>query len=114
MDNPSDLPILLALPIPDGYHIRKPADICYCQANHQGTWIFCQDGRKYLSSKSIRQLEELLPPGFFRIHSSALVNLAHISSFISSRSLSVMMSDGETLAVSRRNQKKLKEALVLL
>lgn len=107
-------PSRLAIPTSNGYLFRNVQDLTYCRSDKNGTWIYCRDGHRFFSSKSIRGLEEILPENFFRIHSSVLINLSHVASSNCNRSLQVVMIDGEKLDVSRRQHKKLKEILVQL
>nr|WKN40298.1 LytTR family DNA-binding domain-containing protein [Tunicatimonas sp. TK19036] len=50
--------------------------------NGQGPYvqIITADGRKIMSLQSMSKLEELLPPNFYRIHRSHIVNIDHIDS----------------------------------
>src|SRR6185436_6627207 len=65
----------IALPNKDGYEFAEVNQIIYCQAEGSYTKVFLA-GKKYLLvSRSLGDIEELLPPSLFlRIHHSTVVN----------------------------------------
>jgi DNA-binding LytR/AlgR family response regulator len=73
---------------------------------------------RYLSTQSLRELEDVLPPAlFFRIHRSSIVNLQKVASLEQSTPghWVVRLSDAEatTLEVARRQTRALKQHLGL-
>ena len=51
-------------------------DILYVESRDSEVWIVTRDGRQYRNKTGISQWENLLGPGFLRVHRSFLVNTA--------------------------------------
>lgn len=71
---PSDCPVTFT----SDYHkvsLRK-GDILYVESRDSEVWVFTRDGRQYRNKTGITQWENLLGPGFLRVHRSFLVNTA--------------------------------------
>ena len=77
--------------------LRKE-DILYIESRDAEVWIFARDGRQYRNRTGISQWEDVLGPGFVRIHRAFLVNRAEMK-VLSSESVSVA---GKELPVSRK------------
>ena len=77
--------------------LRKE-DILYIESRDAEVWIYAQDGRQYRNRTGISQWEDVLGPGFVRIHRAFLVNRAEMK-VLSSESVSVA---GKELPVSRK------------
>ncbi|HXB40135.1 MAG TPA: LytTR family DNA-binding domain-containing protein [Bacteroidia bacterium] len=57
-------------------------NIVRLEANSNYTFIFLENDRKILSSKNLKEFEQVLAPyNFLRIHKSHLVNASYISHF---------------------------------
>ena len=54
----------------------KKEDILYVESRDSEVWIVTRDGRQYRNKTGISQWENLLGPGFLRVHRSYLVNTA--------------------------------------
>lgn len=71
--------------------------------------LFLNEGSTHIVNGSLHSLESILSPKiFFRIHSSTIVNLNHVRSFIKEKNDGkVIMRNGEELKVSRTHKDKL-------
>ncbi|HET6345197.1 MAG TPA: LytTR family DNA-binding domain-containing protein [Myxococcota bacterium] len=98
---------------------------------HQGAWsfhdvshvgrffsadkytCFLQGGKEHLLTESLNSLEARLQThGFLRVHRGELVNVAHIVQLRrSSGSIALVLRDGQTVAVSRRQVPALRRYL---
>lgn len=58
----------------------KVSDILYCQGADHYARLFLTNGEEKLYDKALNQLLILLPPSFFRVHKSYIVNLDQASS----------------------------------
>jgi DNA-binding LytR/AlgR family response regulator len=56
------------------------ADIVALSGADDYVEVILADGRRFLHDTSLQQLERRLPPGFFRVHRSHIVNAAHVRS----------------------------------
>ena len=73
------------MPDNQGYTLVRTSDIIYCQADSSYTIVYLLNGKKIITSKLLKLIEELLPSQtFYRIHKSYIVNayLSHIYSMV--------------------------------
>ena len=104
----------IALPQREGYEFVEVSSILYCQAEGAYTKVLLENKRSMLISRTLGDVEELLPPHMFqRIHNSFLVNLSYISQFLRSDGGYVVLNNGEKLAVSKSRKDGLMERLGL-
>ena len=79
--------------------------ILYCEASGAYTYIFTVDGQKLISSKSLKEYEEILPETmFFRLHHSHLINLNKVKKYHKGRGGEVEMQNGTFLEVAIRRK----------
>lgn len=104
----------IALPQREGYEFIDVSSIIYCQAEGAYTKIFISDKKTMLISRTLGDVEELLPPEIFqRIHHSTLVNLTCISQFLRTDGGYVVLKNGEKLSVSKAKKEMLMARLGL-
>jgi two-component system LytT family response regulator len=102
----------LAVPAISGMIFIKVPDILYCEADSNYTKIFLINKKKIVSSRTLKEYEELLEDnGFIRIHHSHLVNKSHVVQYIKGEGGQVLMADGVSLNVSRRKKEDVVEKL---
>jgi two-component system LytT family response regulator len=83
-------------------------DIVRCEADSNYTAIYFVDKKKFIASKTLGDIEEMLSPEtFLRIHKSHLVNTSHIAHLTSDEEL--MMKDNSRIPISRRRFQDVKE-----
>ncbi|MBI5857067.1 MAG: response regulator transcription factor [Sphingobacteriales bacterium] len=65
-----------ALPIKTGDRINllRFENICYLEAQDKYVFIFTTEGQKHLTDQSLTLLEEKLPPQFYRVQKSYIIN----------------------------------------
>lgn len=96
-------PKRISIPSKEGYSFLNITDIVRCEADVNYTHVFTSDGKKYTVSKTLKYFEGLLSHhGFFRIHSSHLINLSNVKSY--AKSGYVTLSDNTRLEVSVRRK----------
>jgi len=92
----------IALPQREGYEFIDVSSIIYCHAEGAYTKVFISDKKTMLISRTLGDVEELLPPDIFqRIHHSTLVNVTCISQFLRTDGGMVVLKSGEKLSVSK-------------
>lgn len=102
----------IALPSSDGLTFVNVSDIIRCEADGSYTHFFFKEHKKILVSKKIKEYEELLTPyQFVRVHHSHLVNLNEVSKYVRGDGGYVVMSDGQTVYVSKRKKEDFMSAL---
>lgn len=90
--SPQAIPTLV-IPHIKGFEVLKISDIIMCKADGYCTNFFLSSNRKIVSSKNLKQYEELLSEyNFIRVHHSYIVNLNHICSY--TKQGEIVLSDG--------------------
>ncbi|WP_207632632.1 LytR/AlgR family response regulator transcription factor [Foetidibacter luteolus] len=104
----------VALPSRDGYQFVSAQSILYCRAEGAYTKVFISDKHPLLISKTLGDIEEMLPTGIFtRIHHSTIVNMNAITNYSRTDGGYVVMNTGEKLVVSKPRKDALLEKLGL-
>jgi two-component system, LytTR family, response regulator len=104
----------IALPQREGYEFIDVSAIIYCQAEGAYTKVFISDKKAMLISRTLGDVEELLPPEIFqRIHHSTLVNVTCIAQFLRTDGGYVVLKTGERLSVSKAKKEMLMARLGL-
>jgi two-component system LytT family response regulator len=97
----------IALPSSDGLEFYSVADILKCEADRAYCNFYLSTGKKITVSKPLAEYDELLTEcGFFRIHKSNTVNLAHIKKYVKGNGGYVVLSDGSSVDVSARRKEE--------
>lgn len=95
-----------------GCSIINIDEILKCQSDKNYTTFHLEDGRKIISSKTLKEYDEILPSNqFVRVHNSFLVNINHIIRYLKGEGGSIIMKDGSEVEVSRRKKTDLLSAL---
>lgn len=85
-------------------------DIILIEGDRNYSYVHLTQNKKELVSKTLSHLEELLEDkGFFRCHKSYLINKSHLAS--NRHSLSVVLSNGQNIPISRRKKEAFKNWL---
>ncbi|MFH1050418.1 MAG: LytTR family DNA-binding domain-containing protein [bacterium] len=98
-------PEMIALPTKDGYSFFKISEIIRCQAESNYTTFYFTGKRSVIIPKTLKEYEALLEEfNFCRIHSSHLINMAHVKQYLKGKGGFVIMSDGTEIEVSIRKK----------
>ena len=99
----------IALPQREGYEFVEVSSILYCTAEGAYTKIFLEGKKTMLVSRTLGDVEELLPPELFqRIHHST-----YIAQFLRTDGGFVVLKNGEKLSVSKAKKEMLMARLGL-
>lgn len=102
----------IALPSSGGLEFIELEKIIYCQSDSNYTNVFQQDDKKMVVSKTLKDVESLLPNDtFFRVHHSYTVNLKHIKRYLKADGGYLVMSNGGRVKVSRSKKDLLMELI---
>lgn len=92
----------------DGYEFFEIGSIVYAQAEGAYTHVFLNNKRKLVISKTLSDIEEMLPANQFqRIHHSSLVNINHDTHFFKTDGGYLVLDSGEKLVVSKSKKEDL-------
>lgn len=98
----------IAIPVKEGYLIVLVREIIRLQASRGYTEIFHINGKSYLTSKNIKEYEDMLPSALFcRIHAAHLVNVDCIKVYHRGRGGYLELKNGDTIEVSVRRKEQL-------
>jgi two-component system LytT family response regulator len=112
LQNNPDNPNKLIVPGNLGYRLLNFEDILHIEADSNYSIINLSNGERITSAKTLKEYEEILPESsFFRVHKSNLVNLNYITECHNKNGLSVLMKNGDTIAVSRRRASELMDKI---
>lgn len=101
----------MAVPTQEGIRFIKIKDILYCISDSNYTFIHLENSKKFLVSKTLKEIERILSEnGFLRIHHSHMINTQRIDRYIKGDGGYVVMDDNKSLSVSRSR----KEALLAI
>jgi two-component system, LytTR family, response regulator len=80
--------------------------ICALEANNNYTQLVMLNGKHYIASKTLSDVEELLKDTnhFIRIHRSVCINTTFISNYSKSEPFEITLKNGSTYEISRRKR----------
>lgn len=89
-------------------------NIIYCKADGNYTHVFMQNGKKYLLSKTIKTFFETVSSDvFLRVHKSFVVNTNYIEEYTRGDGGELLMSNKQSIPVSRSHKDELLQLLQL-
>ena len=98
----------IGLPTMEGLEFITIDNIIYCEADNNYTIFHLLNGHKTVISKTLKDIEAMLNHQHFqRVHQSFLVNLTHIRKYVKKNGGHLVMSTGDTIAVSRSKKEEL-------
>lgn len=104
----------IALPTHDGFTMVHINDITYLNAESNYTWVHLVQQKKYLVTKTLKDLEDMLHfPQYFRSHKSHLVNLNHVDRYVRGQGGYLVMKDHTQIPVARAQKMELLRILKL-
>ena len=93
----------ITLPSAQGYKLIDIDDIVHIEADSNYSVFNLTNLEKIVVSKVLKDYEEILPANkFVRIHKSSIVNLEYVKQYNSKNGLQVLLTNGESINVSRR------------
>jgi two-component system, LytTR family, response regulator len=95
----------IAIPCNESLIFVQLTDIIRLEAKGSYTQVFTAGDQKYLSSRMIKDYEEMLPEDiFFRIHNSHIINLNFVKKYLKGRGGVIEMSDAVQIEVATRRK----------
>ena len=89
----------------DSYQIFQIKDIIYCQSKGSYTQFSITNGKKALTSSTLKEYVQLLAPfSFIRTHHSFLVNIDHVTELKKTDGGYLIMSDNSEVPISTRKR----------
>jgi two-component system LytT family response regulator len=98
----------VAVPTAEGIEFVPVADILYCEADSNYTYIHLENGQRMLLAKTLKDVEEMFERHLFvRIHQSYLVSLKKVRKYVRGQGGSVIMFNGKELPVAKSRKDSL-------
>ncbi len=98
-------PAKIAVPFQGGVVFVELKELVYCEADSNYTKLFLTNGKNYLLSKTLREVQEVLEErNFLRVHRQYLINLDHIKVYHKGDGAYLVMT-GEVSIPVAKNQK---------
>ncbi|RYD74578.1 MAG: response regulator transcription factor [Sphingobacteriales bacterium] len=108
--NPS-IPAALTINTGNQLIVLQTADIIRIEGNNNYSDFYCINRPKFTVSKTLKEFEkQLMFNGFFRIHQSHLINLAHVSSVLHGAD-KVLLNNNHSVEISRRKKQEFLQQL---
>lgn len=110
IQNPEAHANRIALPYQNGLTFVELHDILYCEADNNYTRFIVKGNEKYLVSKTLREVQEVLEgKTFLRIHRQYLINVNHIRKYVKGEGNYIVMIDEKTIPVAKSHKDQLIE-----
>jgi two-component system, LytTR family, response regulator len=104
------LPTKVALPHANGLTFVETSQILYAESDSNYTNFVLENGEKYLISKTLGDVQEMLETrNFLRIHRQYVVNLDHIKRMVKGEGTYVVLTNGTSIPVARQHKDRLLE-----
>jgi len=95
----------MAIPTMNGLSFIFLKDIMRFESKGSYSTIFLSNGQKVLTTRSIREYEQLLPDAiFYRVHTSHIINLNKVQKYQKGRGGSIIMEDNISIEVALRRK----------
>jgi two-component system LytT family response regulator len=99
----------IAIPGQNGISFIDLNDIVFVEASNNYSKLALSDGRNFLISKTLKDVQEVLEEEhFLRIHRQYIINLNHVKQFNRNEGLLTMIN-GEHIPVARNQKERLIE-----
>ncbi len=101
----------LILSLHDSFQVIELNGLMYCESDKGYTTFYCDNNKKYVVSKTLKEFEErLLEANFTRPHQSYLVNLKFIDKY--DKSGVIHLKNGKKIPVSSRKKEQFVSAFL--
>ena len=95
----------MGLPVIDGVVFINKDEIVSCEARGSYTLVSLENKKKITCSKTLKELEQLLPESnFIRVHNSWVINTKFLKKYYKGKNSYMEMEDGSTVAISFRKK----------
>ena len=102
----------IAFPSKNGMVFINVNEILYLKANGRNTTVFLANGKNYLTSRRLKDYEEMLnQPPFLRVHKSNIINLDRIKKYVKGRPGYLIMEDEAQIDLGKNRKATLIKAI---
>lgn len=99
----------IAVHVRDKVRLIPVAAIAYLLADASWSHLITAEGERYIISKNLKELEELLAEdsGFIRAHKSYIINVRFITEYSKGEPCMITMKDGKVFEIARRKKREI-------
>ncbi len=102
----------IGLPTGDRIEFIEVRKIIRCQGEGNYSHIYFEGNKHLLVAKTLVEFEDLLQEhSFIRTHKTHLVNLKHVVAYLKTDGGTLQLSNGDTVAISRRRKEEVQKML---
>ena len=95
----------MAVPTMKGLTFIYLKDILRLESKSNCTAIFLSNGKRIVTTRTIKEYESLLPEAiFYRVHNSHIINLSKVQNYHKGRGGCLIMEDGSSVEVALRRK----------
>lgn len=99
----------IAIPGPHGVSFIDLNEIIYSEASNNYSKLILTDGRHFLISKTLKDVQEVLEEEhFLRVHRQYIINLNHVKQFNRNEGI-LTMTNGDNIPIARNQKERLVE-----
>jgi two-component system LytT family response regulator len=96
----------------ENVYLLNLQDLITCESDDNYTRVYTTGGEKILVSKTLKDYEEMLSGcGFYRVHKSYLINLAHIKRFEKQEGGYIILTNDLKIPVASRKRDEMMELM---
>jgi two-component system LytT family response regulator len=111
--NPATTSSRIALPTMEGLEFINTDQVISCTSDSNYTNIKLKDNKKFIVSRTLKEIEEMLgTQSFVRVHNSHVINVNEINKYVKGEGGYLVMSDGSSIDVSRSRKEALLQRLI--
>jgi len=89
----------------ESIHLLDKDNITHCESDGSYCTVYTTEGAEIVTSKPVKDFDEMLAgAGFYRVHRSFLINLAHIKRFDKAEGGCVILSNDHKIPVASRKR----------
>lgn len=101
-------PQKIAVPYQSGVHFIELKDLVYCEADSNYTKLFLTNGKNYLLSKTLLEVQQVFEErNFLRVHRQYLINLDHIKMYHKGEAAYLVMHGDINIPVAKNQKDRL-------
>ncbi|OFX55434.1 MAG: hypothetical protein A2046_12505 [Bacteroidetes bacterium GWA2_30_7] len=102
----------IAIPTSDGLEYIQVNKIMYLEAERSYCYIYMENDKKMLVSRSLSDIEKLIESeSFFRCHKSFLVNLEYVKKYVRFDGGYILLNNSKRIDLSRRKKDEFTEVM---
>ena len=101
----------LTIPTMSGFEFISLDHLIRIESDSSYSIFYIDGDKKYISTKTLKEYEDILADNFIRVHRSHIVNLNYVKKYTSQNGGEILMNNGDKIPISRRRRDNLLDSL---